>query len=309
MVKLINFLTIIFGLAIFEIITSIDNAVVNAHVLKTLSEKYRKIFLFWGILFAVFIVRGLLPFIIVKIANPSLNFVQAFTAAFSSNKEIIEYVEKSKPLLLLAGGVYLFLVFLGWLFLEEKNYAFLVEHFIHRQGFWFYAVSSIFLTIIIYFSLHKNPILALSASIGATAFFITDGFKKNAEAKEKELLDPRLSAWSKILYLEVLDASFSLDGVIGAFAFTIFVPLILIGNGIGAFVVRELTIRGIDLISKYAYLKNGAMYSIGMLGALMILESFGKEHPFWLAPLNTFILISLFIYLSYRELKYYEKHQ
>jgi hypothetical protein len=135
----------------------------------------------------------------------------------------------------------------------------MVEHFIHRQGFWFYAVSSIFLTTIIYFAIKRNPILALAASIGATAFFITDGFKKNAEAKEKELLDPHLSAWSKILYLEVLDASFSLDGVIGAFAFTIFVPLILIGNGIGAFVVREFTIRGVDLISKYAYLKNGAM--------------------------------------------------
>jgi len=307
MLAIIHFFTIIFGLALFEIITSIDNAVVNAHVLKTLPEKYRKIFLVWGILFAVFIVRGLLPFIIVKIANPSLNFIQTFTVAFSSNKEILDYVEKSKPVLLLAGGVYLFLVFLGWLFLEEKNYAFMVEHFIHRQGFWFYAVSSIFLTTIIYFAIKRNPILALAASIGATAFFITDGFKKNAEAKEKELLDPHLSAWSKILYLEVLDASFSLDGVIGAFAFTIFVPLILIGNGIGAFVVREFTVRGIDLISKFAYLKNGAMYSIGMLGSLMILESFGQEHPFWLAPLNTFILISIFFYLSYREIKYYEK--
>ena len=307
MVKALHFLIVIFGLALFEIITSIDNAVVNAHVLKTLPEKYRKIFLVWGILFAVFIVRGLLPFIIVKIANPSLNFIQTFTVAFSSNKEILDYVEKSKPVLLLAGGVYLFLVFLGWLFLEEKNYAFMVEHFIHRQGFWFYAVSSIFLTTIIYFAIKRNPILALAASIGATAFFITDGFKKNAEAKEKELLDPHLSAWSKILYLEVLDASFSLDGVIGAFAFTIFVPLILIGNGIGAFVVREFTVRGIDLISKFAYLKNGAMYSIGMLGSLMILESFGQEHPFWLAPLNTFILISIFFYLSYREIKYYEK--
>jgi hypothetical protein len=78
-----------------------------------------------------------LPFIIVKIASPSLNFIQTFTAAFSPNKEIIEYVEKSKSFLLLAGGVYLFLVFLGWLFLEEKKYAFMVEHFIHRQGFWF----------------------------------------------------------------------------------------------------------------------------------------------------------------------------
>jgi hypothetical protein len=303
----IHFFTIIFSLALFEIITSIDNAVINAHILRTLPEKYKKIFLFWGILFAVFVVRGILPFIIVKIANPSLDFIQIFTAAFSSNKEIIEYVEKSKSILLLAGGVYLFLVFLGWLFLEEKKYAFMVEHFIHRQGFWFYAISSIFLTVIIYFAIKINPILALSASIGATAFFITDGFKKNAEAKEKELLDPHLSAWSKIFYLEVLDASFSLDGVIGAFAFTISVPLILLGNGIGAFIVRELTVRGIDLISKFAYLKNGAMYSIGMLGALMILESFGQEHPFWLAPLNTFLLLSVFLYLSYREIKYYEK--
>jgi hypothetical protein len=128
-----NFLIVIFGLALFEIISSIDNAVVNAHVLKTLPEKYRKIFLFWGLLFAVFLVRGLLPFIIVKIANPSLNIVQVFTAAFSQSKEVVHYVEQSKPLLLLAGGVYLFLVFLSWLFLEEKKYAFLVEHFIHAK--------------------------------------------------------------------------------------------------------------------------------------------------------------------------------
>jgi len=145
--------------------------------------------------------------------------------------------------------------------------------------------------------------LALSASIGCTVFFITDGFKKNAEAKEKQLLDPSMSAWSKILYLEVLDASFSLDGVIGAFAFTISVPLILLGNGLGALVVREFTIKGIDVIAKLVYLKNGAMYSIGLLGGIMILESFGREFPFWLAPLNTVILLLFFLYLSYRELK------
>jgi hypothetical protein len=301
-----HFLIIVFGLALFEIISSIDNAVINAHVLKTLPEKYRKIFLFWGLLFAVFLVRGLLPFVIVKIANPSLNIFQIFTAAFSSNKEITHYVEQSKAFLLLGGGVYLFLVFLAWLFLEEKKYAFLVEHFIHRQGFWFYAISSGFLTIVIYFAVHLNSILALAASIGATAFFITDGFKKNAETKEKELFNPNLSAWSKILYLEILDASFSLDGVIGAFAFTISVPLIILGNGLGALVVREFTVRGINLISKLVYLKNGAMYSIGALGGLMILESFGREYPFWLAPLNTFLLLSIFLYLSYREIKHFK---
>ncbi len=294
-------LIVIVGLCLFEIISSVDNAVVNAHVLKTMPVKYRRIFLVWGIIFAVFVVRGLLPFIIVWVANPALSIVQVFSVAFSSDPAITGYVEKSKPFLLLGGGMYLFFVFLGWLFLEEKKYAFLVEGFIHRRGFWFYAIASIFLTAIIYLSLKESPMLALAASIGASAFFLTDGFKKNAEEKEKYLLSAKMSAWSKILYLEILDASFSIDGVIGAFAFTISVPLIILGNGLGAFVVREFTVRGLDLIAKFAYLKNGAMYSIGALGGIMVSESFGWHYPFWLAPLVTLTLLGLFLFLSVRE--------
>ena len=296
-------LIIIVGLSLFEIITSIDNAVINAHVLRTLPQKFRRIFLFWGILFAVFVVRGVLPFIIIWIANPFLSLFEVFSFAFSQDPAIESAVHQTKPLLLLGGGMYLVFVFLGWIFLEEKKYAFKVEHFIHRQSVWFYTIASILLSLVIYLSLKENPFLALSASIGATAFFITDGFKHNAEKKEKELLNPNMSYWSKILYLEVLDASFSIDGVIGAFAFTLSVPLILLGNGIGAFVVREFTIRGINWISKFAYLKNGAMYAVGMLGSLMILESFRKEYPFWLAPLNTFLILATFLYLSWREIK------
>lgn len=112
-----------------------------------------------------------------------------------------------------------------------------------------------------------------------------------------------MSSWSKIFYLEALDASFSIDGVIGAFAFTISVPLILLGNGLGALVVRQVTIKGIDWISKFVYLKNGAMYSKGVLGALMVAESFGKDYPFWLAPLNTSVILAVFLYLSHKELK------
>jgi hypothetical protein len=298
-------IVIIFGLIVFEVISSIDNAIVNAHVLKTLPEKQRKFFLFWGILIAVFLVRGMLPFLIVWLVNPSLSFLEVFRFAFSGDASISEYVEKSKPLLLLGGGVYLYFVALAWLFLEEKEYAFLAEKFIHKRSAWFYAISSVSLTAIIYISLQVNPMLALSATIGSTAFFITDGFKKNAEEKEKEMISGKgnMSAWSKVLYLEVLDASFSIDGVIGAFAFTIWVPLILIGNGIGAIVVREVTIRGIGFITKFAYLKNGAMYSIGFLGAIMILESFGKHYPFWFAPMNTCLLLGIFLYLSYREMR------
>lgn len=299
---------VILGLVVFEVISSIDNAIVNAHVLKTLPDKFRKIFLVWGLLLAVFVVRGVLPFLIIWIANPSLSLPEVWQAAFSSGSEIEKYLAASKPLLLLGGGVYLFFVFLAWLFLEEKKYAFFVEHFIHKQGIWFYFVSSLFFTGIIYVAVHSHPMLALSAAVGATAFFLTDGFKQNAEKKEEQLLHgSNISAWSKILYLEVLDASFSIDGVIGAFAFTLSVPLILIGNGIGALVVREVTIRGVDTIAKYAYLKNGAMYSIGMLGGIMILESFGRHFPFWLAPLNTVLLLCLFLFLSFREIKMAEK--
>jgi len=299
-----NILVVVLGLAMFEIISSVDNAIVNAHVLKTMPEKYWKIFLFWGLLFAVFVVRGLLPFLIVWMANSALTIGGVMTAIFSSDPQIKEYLTASKPLLLLGGGVYLFFVFLSWLFLEEKKYAFLVEDFIHRQGVWFYALSSIFTVLVVYISLKINPILALAATIGISAFFITDGFKKNAEEQEKKIMTGSgLSAWSKILYLEILDASFSIDGVIGAFAFTLSVPLILIGNGLGAFIIREFTIKGINLISKFAYLKNGAMYSIGMLGLLMVTESFGKEYPFWLAPLNMVILIIIFLGLSIKELR------
>jgi len=295
-------LIVIFGLCLFEVISSIDNAIINAHVLKTLPPKFRKFFLLWGLLLAVVVVRGILPFIIVWVANPSLGFGQVISFVFNPTAEIQGYIEASKPVLLLGGGVYLVLVFLGWLFLEEKKCAFLVEEFIHRQSMWFYASASLFFTAVIYFSINLNPILALSASIGSTVFFITDGFKKNAEEQEKKMLTSNLGSWSKILYLEMLDASFSIDGVIGAFAFTISIPLIFLGNGIGALVVRQFTIKGMGLISKFAYLKNGAMYSIGMLGALMVLESFGQHYPFWLAPLNTFLLLAIFLGLSLREI-------
>jgi hypothetical protein len=300
---IIQIIIVIFGLALFEIISSVDNAIINVHVLKTLPEKFRKFFLTFGLLIAVVLVRGLLPFLIVWLANPAFSFLQVVGFVFHPTPQINAYVEKSQPLLLLAGGVYLFLVFLSWLFMEEKKYAFLAEKFIHKQSVWFYAVASLFFVGVIYFSVKVNSILALSAAIGSMAFFITDGFKKNAEAKEKELLSSHISAWSKILYLEILDATFSIDGVVGAFAFTISIPLIFLGNGLGAYIVREMTVRGTDIIAKFAYLKNGAMYSIGVLGGIMVLEAFGKDFPFWLAPLNTVVLLIIFMGLSIRELR------
>jgi hypothetical protein len=124
-----------------------------------------------------------------------------------------------------------------------------------------------------------NPVIAFSAVLGSTGFFIVHGFRANAASKEKELMGSNLSDVSKLLYLEIIDTAFSIDGVLGAFAFTLSVPLILIGNGIGAIIVRQITISNIEKIKRYRYLKNGAMYSILFLGAFMLFESFGVDIP------------------------------
>lgn len=301
-----EFILVILGLVLFETVSSVDNAVINAEVLSKMSEKARRWFLVWGLLIAVFLLRGVLPWLIVWAANPSLGPIEALLSTFSNDPHVVEAVEASAPVLLVGGGVFLMFLFLHWLFLEKKNFGLYGEKFFQQQGVWFYAVVSVFLAGVIWFALQSNPIMAFSAAIGSTVFFITHGFKQNAEEKERELLEGKHSAssdWSKIFYLEAIDASFSIDGVIGAFAFTLSVPLILIGNGIGAFVVRKMTIRNIETVKKYAYLKNGAMYSIFFLGAIMLLDAFGYHIPAWLSPIITFFVIGYFFLKSRAEIK------
>ncbi|HEY9207069.1 MAG TPA: DUF475 domain-containing protein [Candidatus Methanoperedens sp.] len=297
--EIFSIILIIIGLILFETISSIDNAVINAEVLSTMSIRARKWFLFYGLLFAVFVIRGMLPWLIVWATNPSLGPIGALTATFSEDPEIARVIEESSPFLLVGGGVFLIFLFFHWLFIEAKNYGLRGERFFHQHGVWFYAIVSIILTLIVWFSINRNPFMAFGAVAGSTAFFIVHGFKQNAETHEKQLMGgSSMSDWSKIMYLEVIDATFSIDGVVGAFAFTLSVPLILIGNGIGAFVVRELTVSNIERVKRYIYLKNGAMYSIFFLGMIMVLDSFGVHIKEWVSPLITITVIGYFFYKS-----------
>ena len=298
------FILTILGLAAFEIISSIDNAVINAHVINTMQEKSKKWFLFWGIIFAVFVVRGTMPFLIIWSTMPQLSTLDALLASFSNSPEAAAAIKASAPLLLIGGGVFLLLIFIHWLFMEEKHFVWKFEKFFNNHAIWFYATASILLTFLIWAALHKNPLMTLAATIGSTAFFITHGFKQQAELEEQKLIkNNNMSDISKILYLEILDATFSIDGVLGAFAFTFSIPLILIGNGIGALVVREITIKYANKIAKYVYLKNGAMYSIFFLGLFMILESFDFHIPEYMSPAITLICILYFFYKSKKHLK------
>ena len=166
------------------------------------------------------------------------------------------------------------------------------------KGVWFYATVSVLLSVIAWFALKESNLMGFGAVVGSSLFFITHGFKQNAEEQEKKLLGSAHSDLSKLFFLEIIDTTFSIDGVLGAFAFTLSVPLILLGNGLGAFLVRDLTIRNIEHIKKYVYLKNGAMYSILVLGIIMILHSFGFHIPEYTSPLATFIIITFFFWKS-----------
>ncbi len=294
----------VLGLALFEIISSVDNAVVNADALATMSKKAKRWFLTYGMFVAVFLVRGLLPLLIVYLSSPQLGLHGALTATFSNDPHIKGVIEHSQPILLAGGGIYLAMLFLHWLFIEPKEYAFFIEEHIHKRLFlWFYSTVSLLLLAVVWGTVQQSPLIALGAVIGSTTFFITSGFKRNAEEQEKKLKSRTLTNLSKLIYLEVIDTTFSIDGVLGAFAFTLAVPLIILGNGLGAVVVRQVTIRATKTVKKYRYLKNGAMYSIGVLGCIMLIESFHIHLSSWVSPLITVIIVGIFLWLSVDELK------
>lgn len=292
----------IVGLLVLEIIQSVDNAIVNAHMLKTMGERARKWFLVWGIFTAVFVVRGVLPFLIVWLTAPGLSLWQAVRATLGSDPVASHAMEQSAYILLIGGGMFLLLLYFHWLFLEAKDPYFFIDRLVKkRHGVWFFAIAAVLLVSLLWVT-RDRPLAMLAAATGNAVFFILYGFRQTAEQQEHQV-EKAGSDLSKLLFLEVLDLSFSIDGIFGAFAFTTNVGLILIGNGIGALVVRELTIKGIDKVSQYRWLKNGAMTSIGFLGAFMVAESLGAHLPEWLPTAATLAIVGAAFWSSHRHLK------
>ncbi|HTK05131.1 MAG TPA: DUF475 domain-containing protein [Candidatus Eisenbacteria bacterium] len=299
---MISAIVTILGLLVLEVVQSVDNAIVNAHMLKTMSERARKWFLVWGILTAVFVVRGVLPLLIVWLTAPGISLWQAVLATFGSDPIASHAMEQSKYILLIGGGMFLLLLYFHWLFLEHKDPYFFIDRLVKKQhGVWFFALSAILLVSLLWLE-RGRPLAMLGAAIGNAVFFILYGFRQSAEQQEHEV-ERMGSDISKLLFLEVLDLSFSIDGIFGAFAFTTNVGLILIGNGIGALVVRQLTVKGIDRVNKYRWLKNGAMTSIGFLGSFMIAEALGVHLPEWVPTAATLLIVGAAFWSSHVHLK------
>ena len=121
---------VVIGLMVFEVIISVDNAIINAHVLKTMTRMWRRRFLIFGILTSVFLVRFVMPLAIVWVSAPDLTFTEILSTFSGDNNYGAQQVEASKPMILMFGGVFLLYLYLHWLFLEKKHPLFL-ERFLN----------------------------------------------------------------------------------------------------------------------------------------------------------------------------------
>jgi hypothetical protein len=299
--QILEAIFIVLGLIVFEVVNSIDNAIVNAHVLQTMGQLWRKRFLLIGIVTSVFLVRFLLPLFIVWFSVPNISLNQLFGSFFGGSDVAAKAIEAQKPVILMFGGIFLLYLYFHWLFLENKENLYIERFLKAKHGVWFFAFAAVILVIVMYLA-RANSMMMLAAAIGSATFFLLYGLKETAESTGRTVQTANMSDFSKFIYLEVLDAAFSFDGVIGSFAFTINLLLIFIGIGIGAVVVRQLTIKGIDQVAKYKYLKNGALTSIGFLGLFMIVEAFGIEMPSYVPIVVTLLLVGVAFYKSWKLL-------
>lgn len=264
-------------LSVLEVSLSFDNAVVNAIVLKKMTPLWQHRFLTWGIAIAVFGMRLVFPLALVGVMA-WINPIDALVLAATKPDEYAKIMISAHVPIAAYGGAFLMMVALKYFFDEAKeiHWISVIERPIAALGR--VEAVSIGLTIItLYFcSQMQKPeevmTFLVSGLWGLITYIIVDGIGAFLQVPgETEQLDLNKASMGMFLYLEVLDASFSFDGVVGAFAITNNLFIIMIGLGIGAMFVRSLTIMLVDkgTLAEYRYLEHGAFYAIGILAVIM----------------------------------------
>ena len=264
-------------LCVLEISLSFDNAVLNSSVLQKMDALWRHRFLTWGILIAVFGVRFLLPIIIVGFVT-HLSLVDVFFLAIQKPSEYAKLLEATKTTISSFGGIFLLLVFLSFLFDQKRDIHWLgrLERKLNAVGKieTIHIILALGVLIIIQACLPEPEKLGaiIAGSVGIILFVILHSLTALLNHSATQV---KHSGAIQFLYLEVLDASFSLDGVIGAFAITKDIVIILIGLTIGAIFVRSITLFLVHkgTLSKYRFLEHGAHYAIGALAIIMLIST------------------------------------
>ena len=267
---------ITFLLTLLEVTLSFDNAVVNAKILAQMSKKWQGYFLTWGILIAVFLTRFVLPIIIVAVSAAVSPWVVA-ELAFNDPEAYGHLLEGAHMAISSFGGVFLLMVSLKYFFDEAKEIHWLhvIEKHISRWGRIEALEIGISLAVIAGIALlvpaHAATIL-FSGIVGIVLFILMQGVA-NAFTMEA---GAAASGLALFIYLNILDAAFSLDGVIGAFAITNELMAIVVGLGVGAYFVRSLTVYLVrqKTLDTLVYLEHGAHWAILGLSAAMLASLF-----------------------------------
>ncbi len=295
-------------LSIMEVSLSFDNAVVNASVLRNWNEFWQKLFLTVGIIVAVFGMRLVFPILIVSIAT-GLGLVDVMTMALNTPDEYSKHLTANHAQVAAFGGSFLLLVFLNFLFDQEKELHWLgwIEEKVGKHG---NEGLSTLITLLAVFGCvalvpETQKLSVMMAGVGGIAVYLAVSFLSGMLEEEEN--DPVIGTAIKrgsiggFLYLEVLDASFSFDGVIGAFAITSDVVIIMLGLAIGAMFVRSMTVFLVHkgTLEEFVYLEHGAHYAIGIL-ALIMLASVKFHISEWFTGLSGVAFIGLSIWSSIR---------
>jgi len=282
----ISFLLVGTVLAALEIALSFDNAIVNANKLVEMTPVWQRRFLTWGILIAVFGMRIVFPLAIVAIFA-WINPFAAMHLALSDPDEYSRIIGHAHGPISAFGGTFLMMVALKFFIDEDKSVDWVVA-LEKRLRLWgsirgFEIAFVLLVVVVISRSLPVQELAPfLSAAVmGLLVFTLVDGlgsYLDNIAGKTTEI--GAKGGLGAFLYLEVLDASFSFDGVIGAFALTTNILLIAIGLGIGAMYVRSMTIMLVErgTLAEFRYLEHGAFYSIFALSIVMFLQSLVHVH-------------------------------
>ena len=306
----LSLLWIVVVLSILEVSLSFDNAVVNASVLKDMDEVWQRRFLTWGIAFAVFGMRIVFPLAIVAIAA-QIGPVEAVTLSLNDPQEYQRLVSSAHVGIAGFGGAFLAMVGLKFFFDADKEVHWIdvIERRIARVSALPAAEIALLLLALWGISTMLPTAEALTFMVagvlGLVTFIAVEAISTILEMRDEAMAAGGAvvrSGLGGFLYLNVLDASFSFDGVIGAFALSNNMVVIALGLSIGAMFVRSMTIHLVKqgTLAEYRYLEHGAFWAIIVLGAIMLLSA--KFHiPETVTGLIGAILIGLSLWWSVRH--------
>ncbi len=292
-------------LSVLEITLSFENAIVNAGVLREMDEKWRQRFLTWGIIIAVFGMRLVFPIALVAFMV-DLNMLEVLKLALEQPDEYSKYLTSAHGNIAAFGGMFLLMVFLEFITDHKREIHWLgvLERKISLLGMFesieMLLALSLLMIIQKFVPLEQRYTIMLFGIAGIVTYVVIHSLAKfmNTYYITHNVGNTvKRSGAMSFIYLECLDASFSFDGVIGAFAITKDIVIIMLGLGIGAFFVRSITIFLVrhQTLQKYVYLEHGAYYALGSLSLLMLLGIFYHVPEMLIGGIGLVLILLAFV--------------